>query len=298
MYNNVGIATLGVSMSIDINEEIWIAAKKEASICDNSGNFSYIMSIYNNMKDDLDSAEMEKIASIQSHESDEDLLNNWKHKNDYGSYRKLKDRHKGMVMQAVNMYRAANIPTASLEAEAWTLFDDAVNNFKTNKDAKFSTYLNYQLRKMDRHTKKYQNVARIPEALSGKIGEYDRFVGDFAQKNGKQPTYSEIAKGLGMKVKHVKQLNMSRRADVYESRGVSTEGIDQDERINWILVDLREELGPQEQMVYDHLVGHGGVKPISNKRDLAKKLNMSPGRISQITTDIAKKIQPHLKKKI
>jgi DNA-directed RNA polymerase sigma subunit (sigma70/sigma32) len=285
-------------MSEIINKEIWGKAVEEAGNTDHSENLPYVMYIYNKMKDDIDSAALEKTATISTVEQDEDLIHNWKQKNDYGSYRKLKDRHKGMVMQAVNMYRAANIPSTSLEAEAWTLFDDAVNNFQTGKDAKFSTYLNYQLRKMDRHTKKYQNVARIPEALSGKIGEYDRFVGDYTQKNGKQPTYQEIAKALEMKTKHVKQLNMSRRADVYESRGVNTEGIDQDERINWILVDLREELGPQEQMVYDHLIGHGGIKPIENKRDLAKKLNMSPGRISQITTDIAKKIQPHLKRKI
>lgn len=285
-------------MPVGVDEKVWSRAKEEASKSGHGENWPYVMSIYQKMKGDLDSASHEKTATLSANESDEELIHNWKQKNDYGSYRKLKDRHKGMVMQSVNMYRAANIPSTSLEAEAWTLFDDAVNNFQTGKDAKFSTYLNYQLRKMDRHTKKYQNVARIPEALSGKIGEYDRFVGEYAQKNGKQPSYQEIAKALEMKVKHVKQLNMSRRADVYESRGVNTEGINQDERINWILVDLREELGPQEQIVYDHLIGHGGIKPIENKRDLAKKLNMSPGRVSQITTDIAKKIQPHLKRKI
>jgi DNA-directed RNA polymerase sigma subunit (sigma70/sigma32) len=270
--------------------ENWEEAKKIVRDLDDDGNWAHVIAVYR----ELGSSEMEKVASI---DSDEVLIAKWKTENDYTAYRKLKDKNRGMVMQAINTYRAANVPASSLEAESWTLFDDAVNNFKPDAGAKFSTYLSYQLRKLDRHTKKYQNIARIPEALAGKIGDYDRISANMSQKNGKQPTNQEMAKAMDMSVKHVKQLNASRRGDIYESWNPEDGGINQSERTNWMLVELRDELNDQERKVYDHLIGHN-TKMITNKRDLAIKLGMSAGRISQITGDISRKISPHLKKRV
>lgn len=272
------------------DEKNWEKAKEIAAQEGHEKDWAYVMAIYKK----LSGGGMEKKAAV---ESDEELIVKWKQQNDYTAYRKLKDKNRGMVMQAVNTYRAANIPSSSLEAEAWTLFDDAVNNFKTTEGAKFSTYLNYQLRKLDRHTKKYQNVARIPEALAGKIGDYDRVQQELAQRTGKQPTHQEMAKAMGMSVKHVKQLHTSRRGDIYESWSEEDGGINYDERTNWLLVELRDELTEQERKVYDHLIGYN-TKMITNKRELAAKLGMSPGRVSQITGDISRKISPHLKKKV
>ncbi len=226
--------------------------------------------------------------------TDEELIKSWHDTKNYTAYKLLKDRHRGMVLQMVNQYRAAAIPAASLEAEAWLLFDDAVNHFKPDQGAKFSTYLNYQLRKLDRHTKKYQNVARIPEVLAGKIGDYDRKQQELAQDLKRQPTNKEMAGALGMKVKHVEQLNRSRRGDFFEGKFEGQDVVNQNEKIDWILREVRDELNPQELQVYDHLIGYN-VKKITNKRDLATKLNMSPGRVSQITRQIADKINPHIK---
>jgi DNA-directed RNA polymerase sigma subunit (sigma70/sigma32) len=268
---------------------LWLKAKSDAKNAGHEGDWAFVINMYK------EASGIDKNAAPNI-DSDEELIVKWKTGNDYTAYRKLKEKNRGMVMQAVNTYRAANVPSSSLEAEAWTLFDDAVNNFKTTEGAKFSTYLSYQLRKLDRHTKKYQNIARIPEALAGKIGDYDRVSTALAQKNGKQPTNQEMAKAMGMSVKHVKQLNTSRRGDIYESWNPEDGGINQDERTNWMLIELRDELNDQERKVYDHLIGYQ-TKMITNKRQLAEKLGMSAGRISQITGDISRKISPHLKKK-
>ena len=229
--------------------------------------------------------------------SDEELIKDWKSTRNLSSYTQLKNRHKGMVFQSVNTYSAASIPRASLEAEAWTLFDDAVENFKDSAGAKFSTYLNFQLRKLDRHTKKYQNIARIPEALAGKIGDYERANLELSQKLQRQPTHKELAVSMGMPVKHIQQIHKSLRSDLFEGKfeGQQQENPLQAKHDQWLLEELREELQGQEQEVYDYLIGYKKRK-ITNKKELAAKLNMSPGRISQITGNIAKKLEPHLKK--
>lgn len=228
--------------------------------------------------------------------NDDELIKKWRNQRSQSAYNTLKRRHTGMVMQAVNRYAAANIPRQSLEAKAWTLFDDAVQNYKINTNAKFSTYLTYQLKKLDRHTKKHQNIARIPETLSGRIGDYNRANQQLGQKLKRQPTHHELADHLKMPVTHVKRLSKSLRGDLYEGKFEGTEFDQQNTNLNWLLIELRDELTMQEKLVYDHLIGYKKQK-ITNKQKLAKKLNLTPGRISQITKNISKKIQPHLNRR-
>jgi DNA-directed RNA polymerase sigma subunit (sigma70/sigma32) len=262
----------------------WEEAKAKAVQDGREGDWGYVMGLSGMVKE------------AAAKESNEELIDRWKKQNDYTAYRKLKEANKGMIMQAVNMYRAASIPTASLEAEAWILFDDAVNGFDNKAGAKFSTYLSYQLRKLDRHTKKYQNIARIPEALSAKIGDYDRSFTHMSQELGRQPTHKEMSKKLGISVKQVKQMNTSRRSDIFESWKPDEGGISSEEKTNWVLIEVRDELSPQEREVYDYLIGYKR-KQITNKRELATKMGMSPGRISQITGDISRKVAPFIKKR-
>lgn len=231
--------------------------------------------------------------------TDEELIKEWKTKRDFRAYSEVKKRNRGMVFKYVNKYRAASVPQAALEAEAWKLFDDAINNFQPGTGAQFSTYLSYQLRKLDRYTKKYQNVARIPESLAGEIGNYDRKFNQHVKKFKAPPTHEQMSKATGMEIGHVERLHRSRRSDLFEGmyEGDVQEGRDLQEASQWLLIELREELSPQEQRVYDHLIGYNKPK-ITNKKDLARRLGMSPGRISQITGSIARKIKPHLKKRL
>ncbi len=229
--------------------------------------------------------------------SDKELIERWHRKKDRMAYKQLKKRHKNMVYYMVNRYKAANVPQQALEAEAWKLFDDAVKNYNPKAGAKFSTYLNYQLRKLDRYTKKYQNVARIPEALASKIGDYDRASQQLTTQLGRQPTHREMSRTMNMPVKHVRQLHKSRRGDLYEGKFEQVDIMGPSGKGDWLLKELRDELNPQEKRVYDHLIGYKKRK-ITNKKKLARKLGLSPGRVSQITRNIALKIDPHLKQRL
>lgn len=229
-------------------------------------------------------------------ESDKDLIKRWKTKRDYSAYRRLKQRHRGMVFKYVNTYAAAAIPNSALEAEAWKLFDDAVGSYNPNAGAKFSTHLNYQLLKLDRFAKKYQNIARIPENVAAKIGDYDRTVQSLSQTLQRQPTHSEVAKQMRIPVRHVKQIHVSRRGDMFEGKS-EFETQDLRDHSDWLLKELRDELNPQEREVYDHLIGYRKRK-MTSKKKLAQKLGISPGRLSQITRSISVKLKPHLHKRL
>lgn len=229
--------------------------------------------------------------------TDNELIDKWRKFKDYNAYKELKRRHTGMVMMIVNRYSSAPIPRSALEGETWTLFDDAVNSFSDKSGAQFGTHLNYHLRKLDRFTKKYQNVARIPENLSSRIGEFDRTKGDLTRQLRREPTNKEMAKAMKWSISNIKRLDKSRRQDLFEGgfEGVGgIETVNNAQNTNAIFSEVREELDQNEQILFDHLVGHGNTPQISSKKILAKKLGISVGRISQITTNIAKKMQPHL----
>jgi hypothetical protein len=51
---------------------------------------------------------------------------------------------------------------------------------------------------------------------------------------------------------------------------------------------LVHDLSGPHRLVFEHTTGYGG-KPILTPGELAKKLGVSPGRISQLKTDIAEK---------
>jgi len=226
---------------------------------------------------------------------DPDLVDMWNKKNHQPAYDELMNRHEGMVYSQSNKYRASPVPQPALESQAWQHFDDAVKTYKPDKGAKFSTHLNYRLRKLDRYNKTYQNMARIPEDLAYKIGDHDRVEDNLQQSLGRQPTNKELADGMGEDTSAVRRLRKARRQDLYQGQ---YEGEQDDPDVDTpetqsLIKDIRAELKPQEQEVYDHLTGENRH---TNKTELARKLGMSPGRLSQITGSIAKKMKPHLQR--
>ena len=230
--------------------------------------------------------------------SDKELIKMWKNKKDKMAYKELKKRNKNMVYMFVNRYRSAPIPEEAIEAEAWSLFDQAVESYEPDKGAQFSTHLNFQLRKIDRYVKKYQNTARIPEALSGKIGEYDNKFNEMRKKKNRIPTDKEMSRELGIPETHIKRLKKSRRQDLFQGMYEGeTELNNPEEKIDWILENSRDDLTMQEKQVFDHLTGYGGKRKIESKKEIARELNMSPGRVSQISNSIARKIKPQINKR-
>jgi len=226
---------------------------------------------------------------------DDELIQEWKQREDQEAYDELQRRHKGMVYQQTNKYQASPVPQPALEAEGWKHFDDAVEGYDPEAGAQFPTYLNYRLRKVDRFNKNYQNIARIPEGTARKIGDYDRARESLEHEHGRQASTDEIAEKAGIDPREAERLEKGRRQDLYEGKYEGEQLHDPAEaKGDQVLKDVRAELSDQEKEVYDHLTGHGDVEKVESKQELAKKLGLSPGRVSQISTGISKKIKPHL----
>lgn len=244
---------------------------------------------------------------MMSQKDDIELIEAWRQKNKRRAYDELKGRHSGMVHKFVNKYAQANVPKEALEAKAWGKFDDAVESYDDSKGAQFSTHLHYHLMKLDRYTKKHQNVGRIPEAKAGKIGDLNRAKDHLKEKHKEQPSHEQVADHLGMQTKDVKELEDLQRKDLYEGgfsdaadddKGFEVTPEDLEAQTDWVLEQARGELRGQEQELYDHLIGYRDTEKITSTQRLAQKFNVSPGRISQMKRSIGETIKPHLRKRL
>lgn len=227
----------------------------------------------------------------------EELVQLWRDEGHDEAYDELRDRHEGLVYNQTNRYRASPVPQKAIETEAWKHFDDAVENYDPSKDAKFSTYLTHRLKRLDRYNKNRQNFARIPEERARKISDFENAKERLQDKHGRQPDHEEIADEAGLDPDETERIARENRQDLYEGQYEGEQyASDEGERGNQILEDIRDDLEDHEQEVYDHLVGYGDTEKVDDKKEVAEKKGVSPGRISQITSGIADKVQDHAHK--
>ena len=59
-----------------------------------------------------------------------------------------------------------------------------------------------------------------------------------------------------------------------------------------VLETMYPSLTPSEQVILDHRLGYNG-KPILSNSQVAAKLKISPGRVSQLTTGLAAKLDEY-----
>ena len=59
-----------------------------------------------------------------------------------------------------------------------------------------------------------------------------------------------------------------------------------------VLDTMYSSMSPQEQVIVEHKLGYNGKKILTNN-EIAKKLNVSPGRISQMTGIVSARLQEY-----
>ncbi|MFB6374448.1 MAG: sigma-70 family RNA polymerase sigma factor [Bradymonadaceae bacterium] len=224
---------------------------------------------------------------------DDELVELWRDQDHDDAYQQLKKNNEGIVYNQANRFRASPVPQKAIESQAWQHFDDAVDNYDPDSEAQFSTYLHNRLKSLDRYNKKRQNIARIPEERARKISTYETHRDRLQDELGRQPKPEEIAEqDDDLDPEEVKRIQQENRQDLYEGQYEGTQSFQgKGDKGNQILQDIREDLEPHEQEVYDHLIGHEDTPKLDTKKEVADKLDVSPGRVSQITSGIADKVQ-------
>ena len=182
-----------------------------------------------------------------------------------------------------------NLPRSALKAQMIKLTIDSLPGYDPNI-AQLNTYLgNTAGNKLHRYVYTYQNMAGIPEPRIIQIGKFNRVRGNLENELGRDPTYEEISKEMGVPVKQLKLLDKELRQDLIQDEQYTNvfggDTSDTDEN----LVLLHAELFGTDREVMEYLYGMNG-KPELPNNEIAKKLNISPSMVVQIKNKISNRL--------
>jgi DNA-directed RNA polymerase specialized sigma subunit len=229
--------------------------------------------------------------------ADFDLWKAWKEGGENpNEFRPLLHKFRGMIRKRANRWaNQADLPQATVFAEFNKQFLHAAKTYNPNKGAGLGTWVDNNLRKAQRWVATYQDPTRVQEQRYYKIGEFQGAVSHLDDVKGREPSTRELAEHLGWTEKEVGRMQSELRGSLFSS------GFEYDpttilpSREAEVLRFVRYQLGNEELQVYDYTTGAFG-KPQLKPGEIAKKLKMSPSKVSRIRNKITGIIEDYMKK--
>lgn len=169
----------------------------------------------------------------------------------------------------------------------------ALKAFKTYDpmQARLSTHLANHLRGLNRVSRQQNQILAIPERMSMDAGMLHQKEIEIEDTLGRPPSSSELADATGLSLRRIAKLRQM-RAPVAEgtimaaTTGPESAGIlpavqSSGSTGSNALADLiYDDLDGPNQVILEHSLGLHG-KPVMANKDIARKLGVSPGAISQ-----------------
>lgn len=233
-------------------------------------------------------------------EKDERLLQEWKQAPaGFDKERRLSallSNFGGSIGFGLNSFRGAPLPMATMELEAKRIAAEAFNDYSPTAGMSLSSFITTRVKqRLSRYVGTYQNVARLPEHQIQQIGPLREAVADLTSRWNREPTTEELADHLGLPVKHITRLRKNLRQDLMAETGGldATDTYETDPDYAKAMM-VYYSLNTQEKQAFDFLLGAHG-QPRLSASEIATRLKISAGRVSQLKTSIADKVQPYLK---
>ena len=229
-----------------------------------------------------------------------DLWSDWHKSKDPEKLDQLVESFQPLTNKYVGMYRSAPIPDSALEAMSKHYLVEGLKTYDPKKGALNSHLNNYQ-KGLYRFVTQHQNVVRIPEHRSRKIGTYQRVKSSLEDQLGREPTGLELSEELDWDIREVERMEKELVKDLISEKGEEEFGLqsyltfDDFGRNKEILEMLYYDLNPEEKLVYEYIYGVGG-KPMKNStREVARALRWSEDKVRRIRRNIASKMREALR---
>lgn len=203
---------------------------------------------------------------------------------------------KPLMTQHVNRY-AGNVPISrpALEGEVTRLTVKALKSYQPDRGAQLSTFVTGQLKGINRFVTQHQNVSRITEDRSQKIGRYQRATSALSESLGRPPTAQETADEMKVSVRMVNRLAQEMRPDLLASGAEHDPFLNEEPRSREVLrLMYPYAFSLDEQKVFEFLLGLNGKEKELKTGKIARSLGWSDSKVSQIRASIATKVKPYL----
>lgn len=216
---------------------------------------------------------------------------------------------KSIAIQMRNVY-AGFSQVEDIVNEGVIMLMKAIDKYEEDKNAKFETYVSKRIRGMIIDIARKQDW--VPRTVRKSYKEIREAVTDFYSENGREPTAEEVSGKLNIdKGKYESIMSKSNLFSVLSLDMVLEETWEQRKSVQLASDNLHEQ--PEEHMLekeFRHMLADGvrslkenEQKVISlyyveelNMKDIARVLNVSEPRISQIHSNAIKKLKEYIKK--
>lgn len=219
--------------------------------------------------------------------AERELFDKWRASGDPEALGELRARLQPLVSRRVNKLRGTAVPEVVLEAAAERALMRGLKSFDPKSDAALGTWLEWQLRGVNRDLYRNQNFARIPENRITRISAF-RAAEDRLDRAGTVVDTPALAKELGWDAAEVDRMRREMRKDLSTSRFEADPAVVEQSRTSRALQLVRPSLGrPMDQEIFDYVTGTNGRDRVASTGTLAQIFKTSPSQISRAKSRIA-----------
>lgn len=205
---------------------------------------------------------------------------------------KLIFEHKNLIENEVRKY--THLPIVAVQIKAYDIAREAAKKYDPKSNAKFSTFLTNELKKLSRFSTSYGSTVRLPEGSQWAVNKLNKVENHLLSEFGRPPTASELADSLGIPLVKVNNLLKRRKKDVGINNITSQYAfLDTEDNDDWLHF-VYHDLSPSDKLIFEHKVGFGNKQVLTNE-EIAKKLNMPVSTVAQRVRVITQKIEEGMK---
>jgi RNA polymerase sigma factor (sigma-70 family) len=230
----------------------------------------------------------------------EDMHSQWAKGKKSEDLQKIIDELASDIDKAVYAYSGLNSGPA-VKSKAKVLATKAVKRYDPKSGTSLKSWVYTQLQPLSRYSRDL-SPSPMPERAYQQLSAIKRHEVEFYENKGRPPSDAELADLTSMSVKQIQKIKEMEKKTYNESYAAysgdtpaTSQEITAIENTNFkknVLDTLYSSLTPQEQLILEHKLGYNDKRILSNN-DLAKKLGISPGRVSQLTTQLSKKLEEY-----
>lgn len=208
--------------------------------------------------------------------------------------RPLLKSFKPLIRSRANSWaRRADLPPEAVHAEFNKQFVNALRTYNPEKGTQLGSWVTTNLQKAQRWVTQYQDPMRVQENRYYKMGAWDNAFANLDEQLNREPTTREMAELLGWSEAEAGRMESEKRKTLYSS---GFEGYDpttiMPSRESEKLRLIRYELTGTDLNVFDYTIGTHG-KPQLRPGEIAKKLKISPSKVSRVRSSIAKRLEDY-----
>jgi DNA-directed RNA polymerase specialized sigma subunit len=204
------------------------------------------------------------------------------------------------IDKAIYAYSGLNAGPA-VKTRAKLLAAKAIKSYQPQSGSSLKSWVYTQLQPLTRYSREL-SPAPVPERAYQQLSSLKKIEADFYENKGRVPSDNELSDLTSMSMRQINKIRGMDKKVFSESatpfsgeNSASSQEITATQNAGFqkdVLDTMYNSFTPQEQIILEHKLGYNGKKILSNN-DIAKKLKVSPGRVSQMTTNVAKQLDEY-----